>query len=675
MATSSKGRRRHDAARRRRRGTVGRSDFPTLIERGYAARIRREIVEPLRAEYEKKLRPLLDELVELEERGDSLRRDATEGELRNELAKLLSVMRSTAKARRSAASKISAHFANQTNAHARRALAKQISKRVEVPADRGDPALAKLLDDWQRDNADLIKTIDARFFPDVEELVRNHFEGGLRSKTLRKQVEGRFEVSRSIANRIARDQIGKLTGNLVAHRQQKVGITHYFWRTSRDERVVGNPSGLYPVGNSKHGNHWIREGKRYSWKKGPADGHPGHPIQCRCHAEPDLDSITGDVGKAKKRPTANKPKRRRKPTTRKTSTTPKPTTSQSRTEARRAQLAALQRSNRAAAARLAKQKAVNARLAKELRELEAQRRPRPGDLDFTTERARGFVPIHERADVRAELPTHYERDETSPARVFNLDDAKSAASRFSRPGRPPAGSRPGTGQIFPPESDESVGPEMRKHVNTLLGQYGMTSKDLISKRSERATLTHDRNTPYLGWHSSWTGEIALGSNGVDNLRDWGDGKNVEPWAFRTLVHEHLHAHSPMGLGTYKGAAKALEEATVEITARHIVKKATGKTGSRGSYQVWIDSLVGSVQSMLSEDRGVAVSRDEAEVETAEAAIRMRSGSDSPQGKESSARYGARFFSKVRLQSEGTKARGLRTRTRASAMKSLRGISY
>jgi len=36
--------------------------------------------------------------------------------------------------------------------------------------------------------------------------------------------------------------------------------------------------------------HVAREGKEFSWKNPPDDGHPGEPINCRCTAEPVLPS-------------------------------------------------------------------------------------------------------------------------------------------------------------------------------------------------------------------------------------------------------------------------------------------------------------------------------------------------------------------------------------------------
>lgn len=100
------------------------------------------------------------------------------------------------------------------------------------------------------------------------------------------------------------DQTRKLLNNfdaIVAEEYQALG---FFWRTRRDDRVVGNPTGKYPGrGNKKHEDHFHRQNKFYFYHNTWAikkklintktknfkwadfeDGMPGQPINCRCHA-------------------------------------------------------------------------------------------------------------------------------------------------------------------------------------------------------------------------------------------------------------------------------------------------------------------------------------------------------------------------------------------------------
>ena len=60
-------------------------------------------------------------------------------------------------------------------------------------------------------------------------------------------------------------------------RQKKLGVRHYYWVTSNDERV-----------RDEHDKY---DGKRYSWDEPPPDGHPGEAVNCRCTARPDTEEL------------------------------------------------------------------------------------------------------------------------------------------------------------------------------------------------------------------------------------------------------------------------------------------------------------------------------------------------------------------------------------------------
>lgn len=144
---------------------------------------------------------------------------------------------------------------------------------------------------------DLITSIPDDYLNDVKRAVLDQYANiphpGNRS--LAEEIRHIAGVSETKAKMIARDQTAKMTSSVQQARQTSLGIEGYIWRNSKDRRVVGNPSGLYPKGNSKHGNHWSREGQFFRWDEPPHDGHPGWPILCRCYAEPVVDSNTIDL--------------------------------------------------------------------------------------------------------------------------------------------------------------------------------------------------------------------------------------------------------------------------------------------------------------------------------------------------------------------------------------------
>ena len=99
------------------------------------------------------------------------------------------------------------------------------------------------------------------------------------------------------ADFIAVDQVQKFNSAVNLSRYESLGVEKYIWRTSKDERVRGNPSGLWPGPNPGnrprvYGNHFGREGKTYTMSNPPPGGHPGQDYRCRCHMEPIINFNT-----------------------------------------------------------------------------------------------------------------------------------------------------------------------------------------------------------------------------------------------------------------------------------------------------------------------------------------------------------------------------------------------
>lgn len=129
---------------------------------------------------------------------------------------------------------------------------------------------------WVKENVELITSIDKRFFDDIKSTMREGFEAGESTRSIRRRLQARYQVSRSRAQLIARDQIAKLNGDITKQRQTSAGVTRYRWSTSGDERV--------------RATHRANNGKVFFWSKPPAvTGHPGNDFQCRCIAEPIFD--------------------------------------------------------------------------------------------------------------------------------------------------------------------------------------------------------------------------------------------------------------------------------------------------------------------------------------------------------------------------------------------------
>jgi hypothetical protein len=144
----------------------------------------------------------------------------------------------------------------------------------------------------------------------VSALTEQAVTSGWSVKTLAERIHALdTKMTTGKANFIARDQIGKLNGEITHRRMESVGLTMYIWETSGDERVRGYPGGKYPDARP---SHHLMDGLLCSWNDGAVysqDGgktwidrpsgavllHPGQDYQCRCTAIAYWQELVGEA--------------------------------------------------------------------------------------------------------------------------------------------------------------------------------------------------------------------------------------------------------------------------------------------------------------------------------------------------------------------------------------------
>lgn len=145
---------------------------------------------------------------------------------------------------------------------------------IDVFAERGMP---QRIEAFASANAQLIKSIPSQFFDQISARTVQALRTGERAEDIEGEIRDRYGVSQGRARLIARDQVGKLYGEVNRARQENLGIESFVWRTSEDERV--------------RPEHAELDGQRFRWDAPPAEGIPGEPVNCRCSAEPVLDEL------------------------------------------------------------------------------------------------------------------------------------------------------------------------------------------------------------------------------------------------------------------------------------------------------------------------------------------------------------------------------------------------
>ncbi|MES2180710.1 MAG: minor capsid protein [Pseudomonadota bacterium] len=115
----------------------------------------------------------------------------------------------------------------------------------------------------------------------TELALRNAIVRGVSAKELVPIVDKLLTAIENKVDRFAKDQVNDLDTQLTSKRQQSIGADGYIWETRRDERVRGNPDGLYP---NAIPSHFHRQGVTFYWDMPPEGGHPGQAPGCRCSA-------------------------------------------------------------------------------------------------------------------------------------------------------------------------------------------------------------------------------------------------------------------------------------------------------------------------------------------------------------------------------------------------------
>jgi SPP1 gp7 family putative phage head morphogenesis protein len=140
-----------------------------------------------------------------------------------------------------------------------------------------EPQLADTLATFAQENVELITRLKVSTFDRIKEQAQKGVVSGKPNAQIARELQDAFGIEARHARLIARDQVSKLNGQLTMTRQTALGITHYKWRTSGDERVRDT---------NRANNNQV-----FAWDSPPATGHPGEDYQCRCWAAPVLDDL------------------------------------------------------------------------------------------------------------------------------------------------------------------------------------------------------------------------------------------------------------------------------------------------------------------------------------------------------------------------------------------------
>ena len=181
-------------------------------------------------------------------------------------------------------------FGKRADHHARQQLDQQLRSAMGVPLSSLERPMSDRLGEWTARNVALVKTVPERYFDRLQEDVQDAFAGGMHPDTFADELADRYEMSERDAERIARDQMLKLSADLNHARFEALGVERAIWHTVNDNRVCDECFDL--------------EGQEFDLAEGIDGALPGECHNCdRCYSEPVLDDLLGNVEQPTEQPT------------------------------------------------------------------------------------------------------------------------------------------------------------------------------------------------------------------------------------------------------------------------------------------------------------------------------------------------------------------------------------
>lgn len=176
--------------------------------------------------------------------------------------------------------------ADETLSFGNKEFMKIIEKGINVNLPTSSPWWEDMKSSWAEDNYSLIVSNAKKYVEQIntltEQAIVNGFSPAKLKEGIKKATEG---LSDKHCKLLARDQMGKLNGQITQAQMEEVGLDLYVWSTSADDRVRDSHAvmeGLLcrwddaSVCSYDNGKTWVDR------PSGAVELHPGQDIQCRC---------------------------------------------------------------------------------------------------------------------------------------------------------------------------------------------------------------------------------------------------------------------------------------------------------------------------------------------------------------------------------------------------------
>ena len=169
---------------------------------------------------------------------------------------------------------------------------KEFQKTIEKGIHVNPPTTSEWWEDmknsWAEDNYSLITSNAKKYVSQINTLTEQAIVNGLSPAKLKEQIKKATEgLSDKHCKLLARDQMGKLNGQITESQMQEIGLDLYVWSTAYDDRVRDSHAAMEGLLCRWDDASVCSYDNGKTWVDRPSNAvqlHPGQDIQCRCVA-------------------------------------------------------------------------------------------------------------------------------------------------------------------------------------------------------------------------------------------------------------------------------------------------------------------------------------------------------------------------------------------------------
>lgn len=178
-------------------------------------------------------------------------------------------------------------------------FAKMLDKGIHVNL----PTSAKWWNDmkssWAEDNYTLITSNAKNYVSKINTLTEQAIVNGMSPKKLKEEIYKATEgLTQKHCKLIARDQMGKLNGQITQAQMEEIGLDMYIWSTAFDDRVRDSHAAMEGLLCRWDDASVCSYDGGKTWVDRPSDAvqlHPGQDIQCRCVGLAYYPELTAEI--------------------------------------------------------------------------------------------------------------------------------------------------------------------------------------------------------------------------------------------------------------------------------------------------------------------------------------------------------------------------------------------